>query len=410
MKKKYALVTVLGATAGAAGYFWGKNRKQSRIETKDKSNKRVLFLVNHEVVIYNFRLEIVERLLADGYEVHISTPSGERVDKLRDMGAVIHDINFDRHGTNPLDEVVIICEYMHLMKTLRPFIVFSFTIKPNIYGAIASRWNHIPFVANITGLGTAVENGGIKQMLTVLMYRFAFGTKHGKIQRVFFQNEENEKFFADNRIAMDVHGLLPGSGVNTERFPYREYNDCGDGRAGEPVRFAFISRIMVEKGIDQYLDVAEMVRTEYSATEFHIAGFFESEYDRNRFDRLCEAGTVIYDGNIEDVSNYMGSMHCIVHPTYYPEGLSNVLLEASSTGRPIITTDKVGCREVVDNGFNGYMVPCQNSEKLVEAIKKFLELSWKEKRIMGNAARDKAEREFNRQAVVEKYMNEVSLK
>ncbi len=374
--------------------------------------KRVLFLVNHEVVIYNFRLELVERLIADGYEVHISSPYGPRIEKLINLGAVFHDISIERHGMNPILEHKIVKNYQQLFDEVKPVVVFGYTIKPNIYGAYVAHKMGIPFVANITGLGSAVENGGLKQLLTILMYKASFGTKKGKIQRVFFQNEQNMGFFREKGIAVDVHDVLCGSGVNVDRFPAVEYPECGDGIDGKPICFAFISRIMKEKGIEQYLDAAQTIRTEFPNTEFHIAGFFEPEYDRNRLDDLCKKNVVIYDGNIEDVSGYMGMMHCIIHPTYYPEGLSNVLLEASSTGRPIITCDRPGCSEVVFNsdGFsNGFLVKAQDSEELVDTIRDFICMPWNDKKAMGLLGRQKVKKHFNRNNVIDKYLKEVHL-
>ena len=396
-------------TEGSKKKFFSRGKKftedVSKKELVHTHKQRVLILVNHEVVIYNFRLELVERLLADGYEVHISTPIGERVEKLKAMGAIIHDISFDRHGMNPLDDLFILRHYRKLVRDVKPVIVLSYTIKPNIYGAMASRMSDVPFVANITGLGTAVENGGVRQKLIIALYKVAFGGKKGKIQRVFFQNRMNEEFFRNAGIAMNIHFLLPGSGVNTERFPYKPYPPCRDGKSGESIKFAFISRIMVEKGIDMYLDLAEAVKVEYPNTEFHICGFFEPEYDRSRLDRLCKADIVSYDGNIEDVAEFIGSVHCIVHPTYYPEGLSNVLLEASSCGRPVITTDRAGCREVVED--NGFLVPEKDIWALINALKKFIELKFETKEQMGKAGRKLVEEKFSRDIVVNAYMDEV---
>lgn len=363
-----------------------------------KTKKRVLFLVNHDVVIYNFRLEVVERLIADGHEVHISSPYGERIDDLIALGAKYHEIVINRHGMNPVAEVNLLRDYQKLLKTVKPDIVLGFTIKPNIYGAIAARQVGIPFVANITGLGTAVENGGWKQKVFVNLYRYAFKD----IQRVFFQNTENQQFFIDNGIAIGKHKLIPGSGVNLDRFPVRDYPNEENG----VVRFAFISRIMKEKGIDYYLAAAKDIKKKYPNTEFHICGFCEAEY-QGKLDEYNENGTVIYHGMIRDVAEFLTDIHCVVHPTYYPEGLSNVLLEASASGRPIITTDRSGCREVVDNGVNGYMIPCQNGKKLIEAIDRFMSLSNDERKSMGLAGRQKVEKEFDRQIVVNNYMNEL---
>ena len=367
-----------------------------------KAGKKVLFLVNHDVVIYNFRLELVERLLSDGYEVHISSPYGERIDDLVRLGAEYHEIKMDRHGMNPVKEILLLKEYRKLIKTVHPFIILGYTIKPNIYGAVAAKEAGVPFVANITGLGTAVENGGWKQKVTVVLYKAAFT----KVQCVFFQNRENEEFFSKHRIAPGKHRLLPGSGVNTKRYPLLPFPECGDGKSGIPVRFAFISRIMKEKGTDYYLAMAEKIKMKYPTTEFHVCGFCEEEYE-GRLKELTAKGIVKYHGMIRDVSGFMGKMHCIIHPTYYPEGLSNVLLEACSSGRAVVTTDRSGCREVVVDGRNGYLVPERNCKELVRTVEKFLALPWEEKRMMGLEGRKLVEEKFDRQIVVDAYLEEI---
>lgn len=373
------------------------NLKQSILKTERiNTAKKVLFLVNHDVVIYNFRLELVERLLDEGYEVHISSPYGERIDELKALGAIYHKIEMDRHGMNPIEELSLLRNYYVLLKKVKPDIVLGYTIKPNIYGAMAAQRLNIPFVANITGLGTAVENGGIKQKLFIVLYKIAFR----KVQRVFFQNEENKQFFSNHNIAVSKQGLLPGSGVNLERFPVTEYpND-------EIIKFAFISRIMKEKGIDYYLKAAKVIKKKYTNTEFHICGFCEKEYE-GKLDEYIKNGIVVYHGMIRDVSGFLKNIHCVIHPTYYPEGISNVLLEACASGRPIITTDRSGCREVVDDGVNGYMIPQKDDILLIKVIEKFLRLNYEEKRKMGLNARKKVESQFDRKIVVESYCDEI---
>ena len=231
--------------------------------------KKVLFLVNHDIVIYNFRLELVEQLIAEGFDISVSCPYGERIDKLKALGCHCYDIKIERHGTNPIHELTLLCEYRKLYAQVKPDIILGYTIKPNIYGAMVAAEKDIPFVANITGLGTAVEKPGISQKILMLLYKFAFR----KIKRVFFQNTENRQLFIDYNVAVSKHALIPGSGVNTNRFTVKDYpND-------NIIRFAFISRIMREKGIDQYLDAASIIKAKYPNTEFHICGFCESEYE-----------------------------------------------------------------------------------------------------------------------------------
>ncbi len=359
-------------------------------------------LANHDIVIYNFRLELVERLLREGYQVHLSSPYGERIEDLTALGAVYHEISIDRHGMNPAAELSVLREYHRLLRKIRPSAVLGYTIKPNIYGAMAARAAHIPFIANITGLGTAVENGGLKQRLAVLLYKAAFT----QVQCVFFQNEENEQFFRKHGIMLRRHVLLPGSGVNLKRYAVSPLPGAGDGRSGEPVKFAFISRIMKEKGIDQYLEAAAKVKKSCPTTQFHICGFCEPEYE-NWMKRAGFSGVAQYHGMIRDVAGFMKEMHCIVHPTYYPEGLSNVLLEACACGRAVITTDRAGCREAVNDGVSGYLVPEKNADELAAAMQRFASLRYEKKAAMGKAGRRLAEERFNRQIVVDAYMEEI---
>ena len=355
-----------------------------------------MFLVNHDVVIYNFRLELVERLIADGHEVVISSPYGERIEDLKDLGCEYRQVDISRHGMNPVQELKLLKDYIQLLKAVKPDIVLTYTIKPNIYGGMASALLGIPYVANITGLGTAVENGGLVQKITVMLYRIAFA----KVQRVFFQNEENRQFFADRKLALSKHGMLPGSGVNLQRFVPLEYPE------EEKTEFVFISRIMKEKGADQYLEAAEAIRAKYPNTVFHVCGFCEDQYE-NRLKDLQERGIVVYHGMVRDVKAVLAKTHCTIHPTFYPEGISNVLLESCACARPIITTDRSGCREVIDDGVNGFVVQQRSTEDLIAKIEMFLALSQEKRKAMGLAGRAKVEREFDRQIVVERYLEEI---
>lgn len=394
--QKVSLKESIKRTENVADLIWEENKKRFQNGNPAPIYKKVLFLVNHDIVIYNFRLELVERLLSEGYKVHISSPYGERIDTLEELGAVYHEIQLERHGMNLVTELKLLKAYNDLIKKVTPDIIFGYTIKPNIYGALIAQWYNIPFIANITGLGTAVENGDIKQKMLIALYKIAFR----KVQMVFFQNEENRKFFFDNRIGIKKHAMLPGSGVNLERFTVTEYpNDS-------IVKFLFLSRIMKEKGIDQYLNAAKVIKKKYPNTEFHICGFCEAEY-KGRLDEFNKNGTVIYHGLIGDVAGFLKNIHCVVHPTYYPEGISNVLLEACASGRPIITTDRSGCREIVDDDVNGYVTSQKNSAELIKVIEKFLSLNYEEKREMGINARKKVEEHFDRQIVVEAYMKEL---
>ena len=194
--------------------------------------------------------------------------------------------------------------------------------------------------------------------------------------------------------------MLPGSGVNLNWFVPLEYPSA------DTVEFAFIARIMKDKGIDNYLEAARIIKNKFPNIIFHVCGFCEKEYD-GKLQEYVNDGYVIYHGMVRDVREIYNNVHCIVHPTYYPEGLSNVLLEACACARPVITTNRSGCREVVDDGVNGYIVKQKDTADLVRVLEKFIKLESNQKKEMGICARKKVEKYFDRQIVVEKYMKEL---
>lgn len=360
---------------------------------------KIAMIGNSDLSIYLYRREFVERLISDGHEVTVLSPNGEYIPELINMGCEYYETNMDRHGTNPVKDIKLILNYRKILKQTKPDIVFSYTIKPNIYGAIACRLLNIPIVVNVTGLGTAVENKGWKQMVTLLLYRLSFQ----KVQTIFFQNEENMKFFRDRNLFVKKHKLLPGSGVNLKRFVACDYP------TDETINFVFVSRLMREKGIDQYLDAAEYITEKYPNTRFHICGFCEKEYEP-KLNSLNQNTAIVYHGMVKDMTTILPSMNCTIHPTYYPEGLSNVLLESLATARPIITTDRAGCREVVDDEVNGFIIREKDSKDLIQKIEKFLSLSNEEQKQMGLAGRAKVEKEFDRNIVVNSYLKEMKTK
>lgn len=358
--------------------------------------KTVLILANKDSGLANFRRELLQRLQAENVRVIAALPFGDRVADLEALGCECVDVKLARRGANPIADWNLYRSFKKIVKETRPNIVFTYTIKPNVYGGMACQALGVPYVANVTGLGSAVENPGPLQHLTVALYKK--GLK--KAQKVFFQNEANQQFMLDRGMVRGPYDLLPGSGVNLERFQAREYP------SDETIGFLFAGRIMKEKGIDQYLEAASYIRKKYESTRFYVCGAYEDDYKDVVAQRQSD-GTIEYLGVLKDMTEMYQKIHCTVHPTFYPEGLSNVLLETAATARPIITTNRPGCREVVDDGVNGFFANQRDSKDLIEKIEKFLALSWEERRQMGLAGRAKAERSFNRQIVVDKYLQEL---
>lgn len=358
---------------------------------------KILILANKSTGLYKFRGELLEALIANGHEVFISVPKGDFIEEMQQMGCRFIETEISRHGTNPLTDLALTKKYCAIIKSVKPDIVFTYTIKPNVYGGIACQLCKVPYVANVTGLGTAVENGGILQKITLALYR----TGLRKAKHVFFQNQANQDFMLKHKVVRGVYSLLPGSGVNLERFAPLPYPDETDG-----IHFVFISRIMREKGIEQYLAAAKHFTASHPELHFHICGFCEPEY-KGKLDECVKNGTAIYHGMVRDVREIHKISHCTIHPSFYSEGISNVLLESCASARPIITTDRSGCKEVVDDGVNGYAVKQRDSEDLIKKIEKFLALTHEQKMQMGLAGRVKVEKEFDRKIVVDAYMKEM---
>ncbi|MDE6435646.1 MAG: glycosyltransferase family 4 protein [Lachnospiraceae bacterium] len=356
---------------------------------------KVLILANSGIGLYKFRKELIKEFTALN-DVFIALPDGEFVNELKNLGCTFIPTEFDRHGTNPFHELKLISLYKRIVKKIKPDIVFTYTIKPNIYGGMACAKLKVPYVANITGLGTAVEKAGLMQKITLSLYRRGLR----KAQKVFFQNTENLEFMLNHKVIKTNYELLPGSGVNLDEYDFAEYS------LKDTIDFGFIARVMKEKGIDQYLDAAKAIKQKYPETRFHIFGFCEQNYEE-KLNELTNSGIVIYHGLVKDMASVYKQLSCVVHPTYYPEGLSNVLLESSASGRPVITTNRSGCREVVDDGVNGYIVNQKDSADLIKKIEKFIQLPHEAKAEMGRAGRRKVEKEFDRKIVVAKYIKEL---
>ena len=364
-------------------------------------NKTIFILSNSWNGLYSFRKEVYQTFHDKGYEVYISCPSvvgNEKAKWFENIGCKIIDTKLNRQGTNPLADISLMLTYRKLIKQIRPVAALTYTIKPNVYGGMACALCNVPQIANITGLGAAVEYPGLMQKLTILLYKLGLR----KTYVTFFQNDENRQFCIKHGMGNANTKLIPGSGVNLSYHTLKDYP-----AEDEPIRFVFCSRIRKEKGIEEYIDAAEYCHEKYGdKVEFHVVGPCEGNYE-SRLDELSANGLLTYHGSQPDVRPFNAKAHCGIHPTFYPEGMSNVLLEYCAAGRPIITTDRAGCREIVDNGVNGYIVRQQDSADLIEKVEKFINLPYNEKKQMGLNARHKVEKAFDRQIVIDAYLKAV---
>lgn len=357
----------------------------------------ILIVGTNMMSIYNHRLELIKQLLTLNHSVSVATPFGGEEEKLIKMGVKCIDIKLETRGKNPIHDLILLMNIVKILRKEKPEVVLTFYTKTNIYGGIAARICGIPYIENITGVGSAVSNGGTMARMMMTLYSQAVRKAH----TVFFQNTANQNLFHAEGISMRKEKLLPGSGVSLERFPLAPY-PSSDG-----YRFLFISRVLKEKGIHEFVEAARMIRKDHSNAEFHVIGPYDKDFE-GFLNEAAEEGTVIVHGKVFNVGDFIRNSHCTVFPSYYAEGMANVLLESAASGRPIITTNLPGCGETVDDGVTGYIVEPRNAEDVADKIRRFLQLSHEEKKAMGEAGRRKMERQFDRRIVVDAYVDEIN--
>lgn len=362
--------------------------------------KKVLLLGNHGFVIYNFRKELIQSLLKDGYEVYISLPYDEKVDVMISWGCKFVETNVDRRGTNPVTDLKLVGHYVKLLKEIKPDVVLTYTIKPNLYGGIACRMLNVPCINNITGLGSGFSGNPALKFLLSSLYKA--GLKRSKC--VFFQNTEDMNTLVKNKIVKGYYELIPGSGVNLNEYEFREFP------TEDNLNFIFIGRIMKDKGIDQYLEAAKEIKKKYPKVNFNVIGFIEKSQSHYNelIDKYVREGYINYLGYQSDVKPFIKEASCLIQPSHGGEGLSNVLLESAATGRALIASNIPGCRETIDVGINGYTFEKKSTPSLVEEIERFIKLTYEEKKELGNKSRMKIVKEFNRDIVVTSYMNKIN--
>ncbi|CAM3831469.1 glycosyltransferase family 4 protein [Mesobacillus thioparans] len=357
---------------------------------------KVLILANNDIGLYKFRKELIEGLVKE-HEVFLSLPNGDYVSKLVELGSKYINTPISRRSTNPITDLLLLYRYNSILKRIKPDVVLTYTIKPNIYGGMMCRLNNIPYITNVTGLGTAIENPGLLQKVTLNLYRL--GLKNART--VFFQNKPNLQFFIFNNIVKKKVKVIPGSGVNLKQHNFENYPE-----EDKVIRFLFIGRIMKAKGIEELFESAKRIKKEYKNVQFDLIGGSEENYAQ-QLNELSDLGIINYHGHQHDVHSYIKKSHATILPSYH-EGTSNVLLESASSGRPVLASNVPGCIETFDDGISGIGFEAKSVESLFDAIKEFIILPYEKKKLMGIAGRRKMEKEFNRKLVVDIYMDEIN--
>lgn len=360
-------------------------------------NKKVLFLANHFITLYNFRRELIEKLIEEGHDVFISLPKNEDNGFFSDMGCEIINTPIDRRGINPIKDIILIIRYIKIIKKVNPDIIFSYTIKPNIYGSIASNLMKIRQVCNITGTGGTFLKNNVLSKIAKLLYRYSLKRSY----KVFFQNQGDKDFFVANKMIDDNYDMLPGSGVNIKQYEVSELP------LDDVVNFIFIGRIMEIKGVNQYLECAKTVKKEYPNTNFFIAGFIEEIKYEEIIQDYHNKGIINYIGFQKDIKSWIEKCHCTILPSHGGEGVPNVLLESAAMGRICLASNINGSKDVIEEGNTGFVFETKSATDLTVKVKKILKMDYEAKKRMGVKAREKIEREFDRKNVINAYINEI---
>lgn len=357
--------------------------------------KRVLFLSNHFKTLFWFRKELIKILVEEGHDVYLSLPEDEN-NFFSDMGCHIIPTEIDRRGVNPAKDLKLISFYKKMIPEVNPDIIFSYTIKPNIYGSMTSGKKYKQ-ICNITGTGATFLKDNLVAKICKVLYKLSVR----KCYKIYFQNTGDRDFFIQNGLVGKNYEMLPGSGCNLDEHTFKPMPE------DDVIRFIFIARVMKLKGIDEYLEAAKIIKEKYKNTEFIIAGWNEEEEYKKIVADYHEQGIVNYIGFRNDLDDWITKCHCAVLPSHGGEGIPNVLLESAANGRACIGSRIAGTMDVIDDGVTGYLFETGNAESLASQMEKFLGLSSEEKRKMGKAARAKVEKEFDRKLVVKKYCDEV---
>ena len=350
---------------------------------------KILILANHDLGLYQFRKELIQELLKEN-EVFISLPDGEFIKNFKQMGCGFIDTKIDRRGINQKKDISLLASYYRMIKRVKPDLVITYTIKPNIYGGMICRLLKIKYVVNITGLGTAFEKDGLLRKFVTKLYSIA--CKKAKI--VFFENEENRRTFIQNKIVKESKTYrLNGAGVNLSHYKVLDYPK------GENIKFLFMGRVMAEKGIDELFQAMKKLVNSGVNCELTVLGQYEENY-KEIISKYEEEGWLHYYGYQKDVCPFINNSHCFVLPSWH-EGMANTNLECAASARPIITSNIAGCKEAVIENVSGFLAQSKNADDLFVQMKKFTELTYEEQKKMGLEGRRHMENTFDKNKVVE---------
>ncbi len=364
---------------------------------------KVVIALNTAWNLVNFRSGLIRALVDSGYEVVAVAPPDEYASRLAALGCRFVPLPMDNKGTHPGRDLLLLWRFYQVLRRERPGVYLGYTVKPNIYGSLASHALGIPVINNIAGLGAVFIKDSWLTRLVRGLYRLALS----RSAKVFFQNDDDRQMFVSGGlVGQAVTDRLPGSGIDLDKFAPVILP------SQSPTRFLLIARMLWDKGVGEFVEAAGLLKRRGTNADFCLLGFLDVQnpaaISRKQMDLWVQEGVVLYLGVSDDVRAMIAAADCVVLPSYR-EGTPRTLLEAAAMGRPIITTDAVGCRDVVDDGMNGYLCRPRDADDLADKMERMAAMSLAERAAMGLRGREKVEREFDEKIVIGKYIDAIAL-
>lgn len=369
----------------------------------DSTVKKIILVANTAWSMFNFRRGLLISLIEHGYQITIIAPSDDYSDRLRDMGCAVVDLAMSAKGVNPLQDIKTIYDLYKCYRRIQPDFVIHYTIKPNIYGSLAARLAGIPSLAVTTGLGYAFVNDNVITKIVHKLYKLAFIFPN----EVWFLNDDDKAIFLQRRlVTSDKASILPSEGVDINYFTPREVKKNDDS-----IRFLLISRMLWDKGIGEFVSAAKLIKKKYPHAKFQLLGACgvanPSVIGREQIDEWESQGLIEYLGTTDDVRPLIANADCVVLPSFYREGVPRTLMEAAAMAKPLITTDNVGCRDVVLPGKTGFFCPIKNAQALADCCERIITMTDEQCYLMGVSGREFIVNKFEESLVIKKYLRTI---
>lgn len=362
---------------------------------------RIVISINSAWNIYNFRSGLIRALVESGYEVIAVSPDDAYVPRLKALGCTHVSLPMDTNGTHPGRDLLLLVRYFFLLRSLRPAAFLGYTVKPNVFGSIAAHALGIPVINNIAGLGAAFIADNHLTKIVRGLYKFALKRSH----RVFFQNGDDQQLFVQTGLVRTaISDLVPGSGIDLSQFIPKPPPPL----AGRGFRFLLVGRMLKDKGVEEFIAAARLLRERFPHAQFQLLGSLDADnpnaVECSTIEACVEEGIVAYLGETEDVRPYLANADCVVLPSYR-EGVPRSLLEAAAMARPIIATNVVGCRDAVDDGVNGFLCKARDARDLAAKMSRMIGLTVQGRMALGAAGRRKVAVQFDEQIVIQRYVH-----